>query len=98
MHLLFHLKDFQMKVCLARKPFLTGMLAELVHSDQQAPASQHGEQVTFVVLSRLACDYVKTNDFVREHWPPAVPICVHSDGQVQPSELHKECNHMHINA
>ena len=87
-----------MKVCLARKLFLTGTLAELVHSDQQAPASQHSEQVTFIVLSRLACYYVKTNDFVREHRPPAVPICVHSDGQVQASKLHKECNHMHIDA
>jgi hypothetical protein len=85
-----------MKVCLARKLFLTGMLAELVHGDQQAPASQHGKQVTFIVLSRLACNYVKMNGFVREHWPPAVLICVHSDGQVQPSELHKEHNHMHI--
>jgi hypothetical protein len=74
------------------------MLAELVHGDQQAPALKHGEQVTFVLLSRLACYYVETNDFVREHRLPAVPICVHSDGQVQASELHAGRNHTHIDA
>ena len=88
-----------MKVCLARKLFLTEMLDELVQGDQRAPASQHGKQVTFVVLWRLAYDdYVKKNDFVREHWPPTVLISVHSDVQVRPSELHKERNHMHIDA
>jgi hypothetical protein len=93
-----HLRDFWMKVCLARKLFSTGMLAKLVHSNQQAPAYHHSKQVTFIMLSRLACYYIKMNDFVREHQPPAVLICVHSDGQVQASKLHKECNYMHIDA
>jgi hypothetical protein len=49
MPLQFHLKDFhfRMKVW---KLFLTEMLDELVQGNQQAPASQHGEQVTFGML------------------------------------------------
>ena len=87
-----------MKVCLAGKLFLTKMLDELVQGDQLAPDSKHGEQVTFVVLWRLAYNYIIMNNYVKECWPPTVLISVHSDGQVQPSELHKEHNHMHIDA
>jgi hypothetical protein len=77
---------------------LTKMLDELVQGDQWAPAFQQSEQVTFVVLWRLAYDCVIMNDFVKEHWLPTVLIFVHSDVQVQASELPEECNHMHIDA
>ena len=48
--------------------------------------------------SCFPAQYAIMNGFVKEHWPPAVLISVHSDVQVQPSDLHKEYNHMHIDA
>ena len=97
MPLQFHLRDFRMKVCQVRKLFLTETLDELVHGDQGAPASQH-EQVTCIVLWSFAYDCIITNDFAKEHWLPTVLISVHSDVRVQPSELHKDRNHMRIYA
>lgn len=90
----FHLRGFQ-KVCLAGKLLLI-IYDGLVKGDQQVPASGHGEKAT--LAGRLAYDCVIATNSVREHWLPVVLIFVHSDVQVQCTELHGHRNRMRINS